>query len=213
MEDFNKLSIDTFLDQIADRTPTPGGGGVTGLAGALACALSHMVAAYSVGKKTEPRVHSAIEHLAARLQRADQLLRGLITQDALAYDDMTKAAKAAKHDPSAGPAYDDAVMSAAAIPMEMAALASNALSTMDELKDRASSYLLSDLAIAAILADVAALAARYTVRINAREIRDTATRDKFLANIDSIVEHCQHHRESVETFVRSSLQTGLDARR
>ncbi len=214
MDDYTRLSIDSFLDQVADRSPTPGGGSVTALAGALACALARMVSAYSAGKNTEPDPRRRIEATAARLHRADQLLRALITQDAVAYTNMTTAAASrsgrsgqASDASSAQTSYSDAVLAAACVPMEMAAIASNALSTMDEFKDVAGRYLLSDLAVAAILADATARAAGYTVRINARELHDGANRTRLPSDIDDILKHCARRRESIETYVRQHLET------
>ncbi len=225
MDVLTKLSVDSFLDRVADRTPTPGGGSVTGVAGALACDLARMVAAYSVGKASRdpqdaPSAGRAeargsvgeaetLQSWADQLHRADQLIRALVTQDATAYADMTASknrAKTTSDDPTAQAAYTDAVLAAVAVPMEMAAVASNALATMDEFKTVASRYLLSDLAIAAVLADATARAARYTLRINARELSDASTRAKVLANIDRIVEHCAGHLESVDGFVSDRLE-------
>jgi formiminotetrahydrofolate cyclodeaminase len=222
MDDLTKLGIDEFLDRTADRTPTPGGGSVTAAAAALACALARMVAAFSSGKKTTPPVRTQVEETARRLHRADQLLRALITRDATSYAGMTEAAKDWKAASAAGPVeqdasvrkvYADAVLAAVAVPLEVAAIASNALATMDEFKAVASQYLLSDLAIAAILADATARAARYTVHVNAREFDDAATRGTVLAEIDGIIEHCAGHRASVEEFVRDHLEKGAGASR
>ncbi len=206
MDDLTKLSLESFLDRTADRTPTPGGGGVTGAGGALACALARMVIAYSTGKKTEPDARARLEATAGVLHRADQLLRALITRDAAAYTNMTEAAKVAKDNPASRTAYDDAVLAAVAVPMEMAAIASNVLSTMDGCKNVISRYLLSDLAIAAVLAGATARAAWYTVQVNARELRDSAERAKFLSDSDDILEHCARHRDSIETYVRGHLE-------
>lgn len=212
MDDLTKLRLDDFLDQVADRTPTPGGGGVTGLAGALACALAHMVAAYSVNKKTDSAVRTQVETMAARLRRAGQLLRALITQDAEAYARMTEAAASRRHEPArtdgGQAAYADAVLAAAAVPMEMAAVASNALATMDEFKSIASRYILSDLAIAAVLADATARACSYTVRVNAREVSETEANARLLSNVDDILTHCVRRRESIEAFVSEHLEDG-----
>lgn len=213
MDDLTKLSLDSFLDRTADRTPTPGGGGVTGGAGALACALARMVTAYSTGKKTEPADRARLETTAGLLHRADQLLRALITQDAVAYTNMTEAAKVAKDDPSSRAAYDDAVLAAAAVPMEMAAIASNVLSTMDGCKNIVNRFLLSDLAIVAVLADATARAARYTVQVNARELNDIAGRAKFLSDTDEILENCARHRDSIETYVRGHLENTVPGSR
>ncbi len=215
MDDLTKLGVDDLLDRTADRTPTPGGGSVAGLAGALSCALGGMVAAYSVNQKTEPQVSEQVEGFARRFHRADQLLRALITRDAMAYAKMTEAARERKKAQTTGDkkeiatvqvAYERTVLAALAVPVEMAALVSNALATMDEFKTVASRYLLSDLGIAAVLADATARAARYTVWVNARELSDTTRRTRVVREIDAIVAHCAGHRESVEGFVRGHLE-------
>lgn len=212
MDEFTKISVDDFLDRVAERSPTPGGGSVTGVAGALACTLARMVAAYSVRKDTEPSAREAIDRAASRLRRADQIIRALISRDAAAYTKMTAAAKAwrasDRKDPEAEAAYRDAVMEATAVPMEMAAVASNALADMDEFKSFASLYLLSDLAIAAVLADATARSARCTMWVNTREISDAETRLRLSANIDRVMLHCASHLASIEAFVHRHLAEG-----
>ncbi len=42
-------SIAAFLNATAEKQPTPGGGAVAAVAGALACAIGEMVLNYSVG--------------------------------------------------------------------------------------------------------------------------------------------------------------------
>ncbi len=212
MDDLTKLSLDSFLDKVGERTPAPGGGSVTGMAGALACALARMVGAYSTGKKTEPALRTRVEATAVQLHRADQLLRALITQDAIAYLNMTAASRSSASGKSgdassAQTTYNDAVLAAAAVPMEIAAIASNVLATLDEFKDAASRYLLSDLAVSAILADAAARAARYTVHVNARELRDAAMRERLYSEIDDILKHCARFRESIEAYACEHLET------
>lgn len=213
MEDFTQLSVDRFLDQVADRTPTPGGGSVAAMAGALACAMAKMVAGYSISRNTEDSVRKQVEELAVRLHRADELLRALITQDAEAYAKMTEAVKAAKDDPSKQPASDEAVLAAIAVPMGMAATASNALATMDEFKTLASRYLLSDLGVAAVLADATARAAGYSVRVNLRDVADAKAKAKIAGDIDTIIAHCAERHESIEAYVNEHLEKQAAASR
>ena len=59
MDDFTNRSIETFLDDTARRAPTPGGGAIAALTGALGAALARMAAAYSVRKDTPPQTRSA----------------------------------------------------------------------------------------------------------------------------------------------------------
>lgn len=206
MDDFTALSVDNFLDQVAGRTPTPGGGSVTAVAGALSCAMARMVAAYSVPKKAESPVRPQVESAADRFEHADILLRGLIIQDAEAYEKMTAAAKAAREDASARAGHQEAVLAAISVPMEMAALASDVLIIMDEFKAAASRYLLSDLGVAAVLAQATARAAWYSVRVNVGELTDPATRTRVMADIDQTVARCAPLCQSIESFVRVHLE-------
>ena len=213
MDDFQKCSVQEFLDAVAERKPTPGGGSVAGMAGALSCAMGRMVAAYSSSSKTEAAVKEQVESVMLQLERADQLLRTLTTQDAAAYRHMTEAAKKVKHDPAAGKAFGEAVLAAIAVPMEMSALASTSLTTMDEFKEVANPYLLSDLGVAAVLADGTAHAAAYSVKVNARELKDGDVRARILKELELTLSHCRDRRGSIESFVNAHLEGDADASR
>ena len=206
MDDFAAMTVDGFLDRVGGRTPTPGGGSVTAAAGALSCALARMVAAYSVQKRTESNVRFQVESAADRFEHADRLLRALIIQDAEAYERMAAAAKGAEKGAAARAAHQEAVLAAISVPMEMATLALDALTAMDEFKPTASPYLLSDLGVAAVLAQATADAAWYSVRVNVRELTDSATRAKVMADIDQTINRCARVRESIESFVQAHLE-------
>ncbi len=209
MDDLAQRRLDDFLNQVSSRAPTPGGGSVTAAAGALACALARMVVAFSTNKKTDAAMRERVQQVAGRLRTADELLRALITQDSAAYLAMTAARRAG---PNAS-AYADAVMGAVTVPMEIAAVATSALATMDDFKSSASRYLLSDLAVAAVLAEATTRAARYTALVNVAELRDHNLRVKFLGDIDRMIERGSGHCRSIEGFVQDHLENGPDTGR
>ncbi len=208
MEDFTQRSLDDFLDRVADATPTPGGGSVAATAGALACAIARMVAAYSLKPGAGQPARVQVEAALGRLRRADQLLRALISDDAAAYTNMTRAAKVAKTDPAAQRAYQETVLRAIAVPLETAAAVSSALATMDEFKAVASRYLLSDLGVAATLAQAAARAAGHTARVNLHALADDDKRAKLSRDIEQANAHCASRRDSIEAFVKAELEAG-----
>jgi formiminotetrahydrofolate cyclodeaminase len=213
MRELTALSVAEFLDRTADRVPTPGGGSVTALTGALACALAQMVAGYSKNSGTEPVVAGRVDEAALHLQRAGQLMRALVDQDAAVYGRMTDAAKRVQSDPSARAAYQEAVLAAVAVPMETAAVASQALTIMGTFQEVAAKSLVSDLAIAAILAEATARAARYTVQVNLRLLDDASTRSRLVAEIDEIVSRCASLSSAVQAFARERLNGGPAERR
>jgi len=200
-------TLESFLDATAERAPAPGGGAVASLVGALGASLSRMVTAYSVGSDTTPKDKGLVEKQATRLHRADQLLRALVTQDAAAYEAMTKARKESKKDPTRRPAYQKAVLEAIAVPMEVAGLASDILAAMDELKSGANRYLLSDLAAAGVIAFAAARAAEWMVLTNVPELDDPAMRRRLKDQIDRTLMHCRDHEVSIERFVHDTLES------
>jgi len=206
MKDLAELTLDGFLDRVAERTPTPGGGSVAALAGALSCAMARMVTAYSVGKKTDEARRVRVDSMACRLKLADDLLRALVTRDGLAYSEMTAARESLEKGAMDRAGFDQAVLNAIAVPMELATAAAAALKAMDELKDDASRYLLSDLGVAAVLADAAGEAAAYTIRVNAGELADARLRSRILTDLEQTLQHGTAHRNSVETYVRGSLE-------
>ena len=199
MNEFTRLTVAEFLDRLADRTPTPGGGAVAAAAGALSCAMGRMVAAYSVGKKTSEEVRGRVEPAREKLRRLDELLRRLMAEDAVAYAHMTGV------DRSDVPAHQAAVIAAVSVPLGIAAAASEALEVLDDLKADASRYLLSDLGVAAVMADATARSAAYSVRVNLPEVADPGTRDRLADDIRRIVGHCDRRRASIEAFVEDRL--------
>ncbi len=175
-------------------------------AGCLACVMARMVAAYSIGAKTEPATRARIEAVAGRLGVADQLLRALLTQDAEAYAAMTAASKSSKDDAPGRQRFAEAVLQAIAVPMEAVAVTVNLLAILDHFKAIANRRLLSDLGVAAVLADAAARAAAYSVRINVPELPDAEIRTRILAELEDNLRRAGRYRLSIEEHVRTDLE-------
>jgi len=79
-----QLSLAEFLDRLASDTPTPGGGSVAALTGALAASLGKMVCAFTLGRPKFAAVEPEVRVLSDRLTRAGSMLRALVDEDAAA---------------------------------------------------------------------------------------------------------------------------------
>src|SRR3954469_16457620 len=92
-------TIQQFLDATAARQPTPGGGAVTALTGALAAAIGEMTLNYSVGRKGaeafEPELRPGLDEL----RHVRQLLVKEIVEDQAAFSELTAARKLPESDP------------------------------------------------------------------------------------------------------------------
>jgi formiminotetrahydrofolate cyclodeaminase len=209
MDEPTKRSLDAFLDQTADRAPTPGGGSVAGAAGALSCALARMVVAYSVTRKAlDEKQRAQLQCVAQSLRHADEILRRLIGQDIRAYEQLSSAGRRKKAGDSSEEEYESAVLNALAVPMELATIAGDVLSVLDDVKASLNPYLLSDLGAVAVLAWATAAAARYMVLVNARELGDKKAASKALLDAETVLGRCAERRDSIESFVHAQLKLG-----
>jgi len=143
------LTVGEFQDEVAARTPAPGGGAVAAMAAASAAALVAMAARFS-GQPAD---------------RADELrarLTALADEDAAAYS----AVLAAPRDQRA-----EAMVAATDVPREIAALATEVAGLAQGLAAGGNPNLLGDARVAEELAGAAARAAGVLVEINEAEGR------------------------------------------
>ncbi len=163
---FADLTLRGFIGSIAAKTPAPGGGAVASAVGAIAAALANMVVSYSIGKKNLAS-HDALHQSAAhRLTRAAEIMLTLADEDAAAYSLVNELAKLPETDSRRQAEYPEALLTAARIPLAVAAAAVDVLRLFHELSDKTNRYLRSDLAIAAVLADATVSASKWNVMIN-----------------------------------------------
>lgn len=203
---FHDNSVDQFLDAVAARTPTPGGGTVIALAGAISCVLARMVAAYSTGKHAATD-STATADLVDRLRRCDELMRRLAHEDAAAYENLVQASRLRREGAAdAVASHNQAVLAATTVPLEIGAVASAVLADMNQLASIANRNLFADLAAAAVLACAAARAAKFMVQVNARSLADSERREKALDDIRDICERCARDAASIESIVEAHLQ-------
>ena len=84
-------TVDDFLKVLASDEPTPGGGSVAALSGALGCALFIMVLDLTIGKKKYLEVTPDLEVLKPEIESLLEELTDSIDRDAKAYDTFTAA--------------------------------------------------------------------------------------------------------------------------
>jgi formiminotetrahydrofolate cyclodeaminase len=169
-----------FLDAAAAKQPTPGGGSIAALTGALAAAMGEMVLNYSVNKKDLQAHRPALDTALAEFHRARQLLSQLMVEDQAAYAALTAARKAPEQG-TGSPEFEAALLASIRIPQAIGATAVAMLEISDRIVEKVNRYLLSDLAVCADLAMATARCASYNIRANLPDVSDTAERANFEA--------------------------------
>lgn len=182
-----KQTIEAFLSAAAARQPTPGGGSVTALAGALAASMGEMVINYSLGKKDLAAFEGELRPVLAEFHRARQLLLGLMAEDQAAYEAMTAARKAPAGAPDRQKTIDVALLACIRVPEAMAATSLAILELCDRVVNFVNFHLLSDLAVSADLAMACTRCAIYNVRVNLSEVTDPADRRRIESTMSQLL--------------------------
>jgi glutamate formiminotransferase/formiminotetrahydrofolate cyclodeaminase len=178
---------DDFIARVAASTPTPGGGSVAALAGALGAALVEMVSGLTVGRKKYREVQ---EQAAAALSRATALRRELgeaVSADSAAFEQVLAVSRQLW--PTAADkaqALQQATIHAAEVPLGVCRLARDVLHLARELVQIGNPNAVTDAAAAGYMAHAALQIAAMNVRINATSLTDGARVQAWREELDAL---------------------------
>ena len=165
-----ELPVGEFLERTASASPTPGGGSVAALTGALAGALVAMVARLTDGKKG---YEQAWERAGEAVRRADRLtaeLQAAALEDVRSFEAYMAALRLPRGSEQERQARRAALAAATrratAAPLAIAGACVEVLAVAEALAPVANRHAVSDIGAAAHLAAAASGAALLTAEIN-----------------------------------------------
>jgi glutamate formiminotransferase / formiminotetrahydrofolate cyclodeaminase len=167
-----------FLDAVAQPTPTPGGGSVAALAGALGASLGEMVATLSRKKKSQADFIEPLGEAISELQAASRMLSEAIDRDSASFDQVMAAYKLPKEASNErverDAAIQKALQGAANVPLEVARQSAAVFELLGRLESMSSPSMYSDLRVGRLMAAAGARGALENVAINLESVTDTA---------------------------------------
>ena len=206
MEKLAELTAEDFVEQLASKAPTPGGGGAAALAGALGAALGSMVASLTIGKKKYADVEEEMISLKTSMEQVQKDLLFLIDKDAELFAPLA-AAYGAPSETDEEKATKEATLQkcfrdAAEAPVQMMEKCGEAIDIMVEFAAKGSALAISDAACGAVLCSAAMRAAWLNVCVNTKYIKDenyaTALNDKCQALMNKYLPIADNIFEEVE---------------
>jgi glutamate formiminotransferase/formiminotetrahydrofolate cyclodeaminase len=181
-------TLDGLLGDVAGASPSPGGGTVAAVAGAMGAALAAMVARLTVGRKKYAAVDAEFRGL---LESAEQLrveLRRLGDADAAAYDAVSRAYAVPKEQMDRRrQAIQEALLVAIAVPLDTLRAARAVAGLAARAAEAGNRNAVSDAGVAALLAGAAARGAAYNVRINIVALPDPAAGSGAAAETEKLL--------------------------
>lgn len=199
-------SCAVFSAELASPAPVPGGGGAAALLGALSAALCAMAATLSRSRAKEPAAE-ALEQIAARAEALRLQGLALIDADAEAFLPLSRAYSLPKDAPGRADTLRRLSMEAAGTPLAMLRLCGETAELLEELMEKASSLLLSDVGCAASVCRAAAECAAMNVWVNTRGYRDDPEASAFERETDGLLAGILRRTEAVANTVRERLRS------
>jgi len=187
-------ALPEFLDEVASAAPTPGGGSVSAVAGALAAALASMVARLTIGKKKYADAEGRMREAEAGAEACRRELLELAAADARAFEAYRAAGRMSARTPeetaTRARAMADAALAAAEVPLRTAEACVGALEWIQAVAEAGNENAVSDAGVAAWLARAGAEGAALNVRINLPSVSD-AERDSLTKRARQVVERAR----------------------
>ncbi len=165
------LKVTEFVDRLAARTPTPGGGSAGALSGAMGASLGLMALRFSKLEESAP--------FERKLEELKSKLLHLVDEDTRAYDQVSAAFKLPKNTDAEKQARSEAVQkatrTAAEVPLGGMRLVEEGLTVIKAFASACNKNLISDLASAVLLFHSASLMMGHNVTINVKSLKEPGT--------------------------------------
>ena len=174
--------LEKYLRDAASGTPTPGGGSVAALVGALATTMASMSANFTVGKEKFKQYDTQLKKILEEFEKSRETLLSLMEEDIEVYGEISnayglpKSTEAEKNKRSE--AIQKATIIAMEVPLKTTMCCLYVLEQTRELVDIANPNLISDVGVACYLADAAFQCAKLNVEINLATIKNQSLVEK-----------------------------------
>jgi len=204
-----ELTIKEFINKVISNDPVPGGGSVSALNGALAAALSAMVANLTVGRKKYAEVNDIMEELSSRFEKLSSRLIEDVDRDSDAYNRVFAAFKMPKETDEEKAIRSEAIQRetkyAAQVPMEVARAVYEVLPMIDTVAQKGNSNAVTDACVSMMCARTAILGALLNVRINLTSIKDEAFVNAMREEADTIEAHTILQEQALLEYAKTIL--------
>ena len=205
----DQLSVQEFISELSSGKPAPGGGSVAALCGALAAALSTMVANLTVDREQYEQTRKSMEEVRMTAATLSTRFLALMQEDSDTYQKVMAAFELPRETEaqisSRQAAIEEAMKKAAAVPLETLRASEELIRVARDAVRGGNPNAITDAATAVQLANTTAVVASYNVQINISRIKDQA----FVAKCEKEVTEILKRQEALLSDVDGSANIYL----
>ncbi len=202
-------SLESFLDALASKASTPGGGSAAAIMGAMGAALVSMVCNLTVGKKNYLEVEAEMQGVLSRTEGLRERLTDMVRADVAVFDrvmgayGMPKDTEAQQTARSA--AIQEALKAATEVPLNCARACAEVIALCRPVAEKGNRNVISDAGVGVLAAYAALRSAALNVYINTGAIKDRDFVEARLAELGRIMEGTEAETEAVYETVKARL--------
>jgi formiminotetrahydrofolate cyclodeaminase len=209
MAEIKDNSLQNYLDTLASKNATPGGGSAAALMGAQAAALTSMVCNLTIGKPKYAEVEIEMQALLEKSEALREALTGMIKADVDVFNrlmatyglpketDDEKVARSA--------AIQDVLKDATDVPLACAKACADVIALSRIAAEKGSSAVISDAGVAVMSGYAALKSAALNVYINAASLKDRDFAEAKLAELNAILNGADVASHDIYELVKSRL--------
>jgi len=209
MNEIKDKSVQAFIDELASRAPTPGGGSAAAVMGAQAAALISMVCNLTIGKPKYAEVEVEMQSLLEKSEALRETLTGMIKADVEVFDRLMTTYGLPKDSDEEKSVRSEAIQSAlkeaTVVPLACANACAEAIALSRIAAEKGNIGVISDAGVAVMAAYGALKSAALNVYINAGGLKDKAFADAKLAELETILNGADAAAEEVYQIVKTKL--------
>lgn len=209
MSEIKDKSIQVFLDELASKSATPGGGSAAAVMGAQSAALISMVCNLTIGKPKYAEVEVQMQNLLQQSEALREKLIGMIKADVDVFNKLmacyglpkeTDAEKAAR-----SVAIQVVLKEATDVPLACAAACAEAIKLSRIAAEIGNPAIISDAGAAVMSAYGGLKSAALNVYINANSLKDRVFAETKLVELEAILSGVDIAVEEIYQLVKAKL--------
>ncbi|MFK5950234.1 MAG: cyclodeaminase/cyclohydrolase family protein [Methylococcales bacterium] len=209
MTEIKDKSIEIFLEELASKQATPGGGSAAAVMGAQSAALTSMVCNLTIGKPKYIEVEDEMQALLKQSEVLRENLTAMIKADVDVFDKLMACyglPKNTEQEKLARSSQIQAVLKQATlVPLACAEACAQAIKLSHIAAEKGNLGVISDAGVAAMSAYSGLKSAALNVYINAGSIKDKVFAEEKLQELESVLKKSATEAEEVYQIVKGKL--------
>ncbi len=205
-----KKSLQKYLEELSSNSPTPGGGNVAALCGALSASLGAMVCNLTIGKKKYLEVEAEMNELKEKLNGYVDKFISLGKNDNEAFERVMDAFKLPKETDEQkklrSEAIEKSTLEAASVPAEVIKNCREVIPLLETISKKGNQNSLSDAGVAVAVVSAASEGAFLNVLINYSSLNEKQKAAQLLVQSENLNNEVKEEAQSILTEVSKKIR-------